>query len=128
VLTPAMGAAPCSAGAAGWRPRAPVPHPHHPLAPSNPSSHPTSSRPNHPCTAPPPWGFPPNPPPPPKIKRGEEGVGRRKEAREAGKKLGAAVVRGLRRRAGTADSPCVKKKTEEEKGEREPALLRRRPA
>jgi hypothetical protein len=40
----------------------------------------------------------------------KEGVGGRKEAREAGLKPGAAVVRGLRRRAGATISPFVKRK------------------
>jgi hypothetical protein len=51
----------------------------------------------------------------------EGGVGRRKEAQEAGKKPGAAVERGLRRRAGAAVLSYAKKKTEGEgEGKKEP--------
>jgi hypothetical protein len=57
----------------------------------------------------------------------EGGVGGRKEAQEAGKKLGAAVVRGLQRCAGVAVSPFMKKKTEGEgEGRKEPELFKPR--
>jgi hypothetical protein len=109
---------PCSAGAADGlhtplnripaaRSRAPNPRRRPYKKPPQPAS---------PCTAPPPWGFPLNPPPPPKSE-GERRRGGRKEAQEAGEKPGAAVVRGLRRRAGATVSPFVKKKTGREGGE-----------
>jgi hypothetical protein len=104
----------------GWPPRAPERNPRCPLPrPPNPRAPPYKAAPagSSLCAVPPPWGFPLSPPPPPKIRRGE-GVGGRKEAQEAGEKLGAAMVRGLRRRARATMSPFVKEKTEGEGGRR----------
>jgi hypothetical protein len=119
--TPAMDAAPCSAGAAGWPPRAPEPHPHHPpQCPRNPRRRPINPQPlsaGLPVRRAAALGIPPESVASTKNQKGGEGVGGRKEAQEAGEKPGAAMVRGLRRCAGATVSPFVKMKTEGEGGE-----------
>jgi hypothetical protein len=90
VPTPAMGAAPCRAGAPDGCRVAPMPHLHRPLAPSNHNSCPIKIPILLHCAPPPPFGvsFPKSAVATTRLKK-EGGVGGMNEAQEAGEKLGA---------------------------------------